>query len=333
MQPNKTLFFAIIGLAIALVAGMFVAKTLFADQIPLPNGQEKIAIKIVAAPIIKPWVDQAAQTFNGRNPNTQVEIAAAESLIPISQFRPGVAPQTAQPAAWLAEAGFVVGMAGQSDLRFNEPQSVASTPLTWGAFKDKQDALIQAYGPLSWDSLHAKATSGSDFLTVVIASPQNSAEGLAALISATAAHLNKQSLSAADVNGAEGWLNETFEENTRIPLGKPAEAFAATTGRSIGDLGLLSRVSWQSVPALQNRADFVLTEAQPKVILDFPLAIWADASPQAQETAKTFRAFLLEEAQQQTLAQSNLERAAGPGVVADGAAAVALQRWAERVIK
>lgn len=332
MQPNKTLFFVIIGLAIGLVAAMLVAKTLFADQIPLPNGQEKIAIKIVAAPLIKPWVDQAAAAFNQSHPNTQVEIIEATELIPGAQFRAGTTPQ---PTAWLAEASFVIHMAGESDLRFNEAQSIASTPLTWGAFKDKQDALTQKYGPLSWDSLHTKATaSDGDFLTVVIAAPQNSAEGLAALISATAAHLNKQSLSAADVNGAEAWLSETFEENTRIPLGKPAEAFAATTGRSIGDVGLLSRASWQSVPALQNKSDFVLTEAQPKVMLDFPLAIWADASPQAQEAAKTFRAFLLEEAQQQTLAQAHLERAATePGLVADGAAAVALQRWAERVLR
>lgn len=328
MQPNKTLFFVIIGLAIALVAAMFVAKTLFADQIPLPNRQEKITLKIVVAPAIKPWVDQAAQAFNGRNPNTQVEISAAESLIPSSQFR-----TAAQPAAWLAEASFVVGMAGENNLRFNDPQPVASTPFTWGAFKDKQDALAQTYGPLGWDSLHAKATATNDFLTLVIASPQNSAEGLAALISATAAHLQKQTLTATDVNGAEGWLSETFAENTRIPLGKPAEAFAATTGRSIGDLGLLSRASWQSVPALQNKPDFLLTPVQPEMRLDFPLALWADASPQAQEAVKMFRAFLLEEAQQQTLAQFALDRAAGPGVVADGAAAVALQRWSERVLK
>ncbi len=338
MQPNKTLFFAIIGLALALVAAMFVAKTLFADQISLPSGQEKIVIKIVVAPAIKPWVDQSAQTFNGRNPDTQVEIVAADNLIPTTQFRPGAAPQIAQPAAWLAEAGFVIGMAGESDLRFTEPQSVASTPLTWGAFKDKQDVLVQTYGPLGWDSLHAKATAtNGDFLKLVIASPQNSAEGLAVFISATAAHLNKQNLSASDVNGAEGWLNEMFikQDTPNVDIvPKPAEAFAATTGRSIGDVGLLSRLSWQSVPALQNKPDFVLTEAQPKVILDFPLAIWAEASPQAQAAAKAFRTFLLEETQQQTLAQSALERAAaGPGVTADGAAAVALQRWAERVLR
>lgn len=334
MQPNKTLFFAIIGLAIALVAAMFVAKTLFANQIPLPNTEEKIAIKIIVAPVIKPWVDQAAAAFNQSHPTTQVEIIEATGLIPNAQF--GITA-TPQPAAWLAEASFIVGMAGQSDLKFNDPQSVASTPLTWGAFKDKQDDLTQKYGPLSWDSLYAKATAtDGDFLTLVIASPQNSAEGLAALISATNSHLQKQNLTAADVNGAEGWLNEMFIKqntpNVRI-VPKPAEAFAAATGRSIGDLGLLSRVSWQSVPAMQNKSDFILTEAQPKVMLDFPLAIWANASPQAQEAAKTFRTFLLTEVQQQTLAQHNLDQAATPGVTVDGAAAVALQRWADRVFK
>jgi hypothetical protein len=334
MQPNKTLFFAIIGLAIAIVAGLFVAQALFGDQIPVPNGREKITIRVVVAPIIKPWVDQVAPTFNQRDANTQVEIIEATELIPANQFRL-TNQQTSSPAAWLAEASFVVHMAGQNDLMFNDPQPVANSTLTWGAYKDKQDALTQTYGPLSWDSLYAKATaSGGDFLTLVIASPQSSAEGLAALISATAAHLQKQNLSAADVNQAELWLNQLFEENTRIPLGKPAEAFAATTGRSIGDVGLLSRASWQNVPALQNKPDFVLSPAEPIVILDFPLALWPDASPQAQESAKAFRAFLLEETQQQALAQISLDRA-GPaaGVAADGAAALALQRWAERALR
>jgi hypothetical protein len=322
MQPNKLLFFAIIGLAIAIVAAMFVANTFFGDQIPLPNGKEKISVSLVVAP----------QAFNQRDSAAQVTIVEATELIPISQFRTSD-PQNPPATAWLAEAGFVISLAEQSDLKFTDAKSVATTSLAWGAFSDKQQALTQKYGPLSWDSLHAKATATDDFLTLVIAAPQSSAEGLAALISATAAHLKKQSLIGADIGQAEGWLDETFKENVRVPLGKPAEAFAATTGRSIGDAGLLSLASWRGV-GLDKKSDFTLTPPQPNVTLDYPLAFWADSPPANQQVALAFRAFLLEPGQQQALAQFSLDQAGSPGQVsADGAAMLALQRWAERALR
>jgi len=330
MQSNKTLFFGIIALAIIIVIGLFLARFLVADELNLPTGPEKISIRLVAAPSIKPWVDQAAQAFNQSNPNTQVEIIEAEDLIPQAQFRSN--PQVAPPAAWLAEATFVVEMAGDSGLQFNDARSVASTSLAWGAFKDKQEAFVQKYGPLSWTSVHTKATATDDFLTIVIAPPQNSAEGLAALISATAAHLNKQSLASADVSQSDAWLNETFAENTRIPP-LPAEAFA-TQGRSLGDAGILALTSWRSV-GLTNKADFAVTLAQPNVTLDYPFAIFPQATPPAQQAAAAFRDFLLAESQQNALANFSFDRASATqaGVDVDGAAALALSRWAERTLR
>ncbi len=333
MQSNKTLFFGIIALAIIIVIGLFLARFLVADELNLPTGPEKISIRLVAAPSIKPWVDQAAQAFNQSNPNTQVEIIEAEDLIPQAQFRSD--PQVAPPAAWLAEATFVVEMAGDSGLQFNDARSVASTSLAWGAFKDKQEAFAQKYGPLSWTSVHTKATAMAtdDFLTLVIAPPQNSAEGLAALISATAAHLNKQSLASADVSQSDAWLNETFAENTHIPP-RPAEAFATSQGRSLGDAGLLTMASWRSV-GLTNKDDFAVTPAQPNVTLDYPLAIFPQAAPPAQQAAAAFRDFLLAESQQNALANFSFDRAnaSQAGVKVDGATALALLRWAERTLR
>ncbi len=330
MQQNKALFFGIIGLAVLIVVVLIVARFFLADQLPLPNLAQKVSIRIVAAPSIKPWVDQAAQTFNQRNPNTQVEIVEAEGLLPAAQFRSD--PQTTPPAAWLAEASFVVDMAGSSGLQFNNLRSVASTGLAWGAFADKQNAFAQKYGSLSWTSVHTKAVGADDFLTLVLASPQNSAEGLAALISATAASLNKQDLSAADVSQADSWLTETFRENVRLPIpAKPAEAFAGTQGRSLGDTGILALASWRQV-GLDKKADFTLTPAQPNVNLDYPLAVFSQAAPEAQQAAAAFGDFLLSEEQQNALAIVFLERAnaAQPGVKASGEAAQRLLDWARR---
>jgi ABC-type molybdate transport system substrate-binding protein len=332
MQQNKALFFGIIGIAVLIVIVLIAARFFLADQLDLPNFAEQTAIRVVAAPAIRAWADQAAQAFNQRNSNIQVEIVEAEGLIPTSQFRSS--SPNPPPAAWLAEATFVVEMAGDSGLQFSDIRPVANTSLAWGAFKDKQETFVQKYGPLSWTSVHTKATAADDYLTLVIASPQNSAEGLAALISATASNLNKQTLTASDVGQADAWLTETFRENVHSPIpAKPAEAFATSLGRSIGDAGILATASWRSA-GLDQKSDFVLTPAQPNVNLDYPLAIFSQATPEAQQAAAAFRDFLLGESQQASLANFSLDPAgaAPPGVEVDGGAGQRLLDWARREI-
>jgi len=287
---------------------------------------------VVAAPPSKDWAAQAAEEFNRANPNTQVEIITADELIPENQFKV-TTPQQTPPAAWLAEAAFVVEMAGEKGLQFAaDPRPVASSSLAWGAFADKQALFTQKYGDLSWQTVHAKAVAPDDFLTIVIASPTNQAEGLAALASATAAHLDQSTVTAGDVGQARPWLSETFGENTRIPP-RPAEAFASSQGRSIGDVGLLSRAAWQSYD-LENRPEFSLAPVHPDVQLDFPLAIWtgSQSSPAGQQAAAQFRDFLLSANQQQALANFALEPAAAltETVKLDGSAAWALLRFAEQ---
>jgi hypothetical protein len=337
MQQNKAPFFAIIGLAIMALIGMFLARFFLADSLNLPTGPGEITIRVVVAPSIKPWVDKAAQDFNQANPKTQVNIIAAESLIPESQFAND--PQTISPAAWLAEATFVLEMASDSGLQFNDARSVANTSMAWGAFNTRQEEFTQDYGGLTWEALHDRATNPNRMLKVVIASPRNSAEGLAALISATAGHLNIQTLSSADVGSAELWLTETLKESTRssLKLGpKPAEALA-TRGTSVGDAGMLTLASWRSA-RLENRSDFSVTPAQPAVNLDYPFAIWAgsQATPEGQQAAAAFRDFLLENTQQDALVGFFLEQAktsTSSSVQADGQAALALFRWAERELR
>jgi ABC-type molybdate transport system substrate-binding protein len=329
MQQNKVLFFGIIGLAILIVIGLLVSRFFLADTLDLALA-EKVSIRIVAAPAISSWAKQAAQAFNQRNPNIQVEIIEAEELVPAAQFPSG--GPTPPPAAWLAEATFVVAMAPDSGLQFNDPLSVAGTGLAWGAFKSKQDEFNQKYGGLSWEGLHAKAVSPENGLRFILASPDNTAEGLAALIAATAAYSQKQEISSNDVSQADQWLTETFGDNAHTPA-TPAANFA-TMRVSAGDAGILTMASWRSARLTEN-PDFVISPAQPNVNLDYPLAIFSGAEPAAQQAAVAFRTFLLEESQQAALASLYLEpaSAAQPGVKADGDAVRRLLNLAERILQ
>lgn len=327
-MSNKTTFFVIIGLAVVVAIGMVVARIFLPESLSLPDTTPQTDIQVVVASSIKPWVEQAAREYNQTHKN-QVEIITSDDLIPETQFTGN--PQNTPPAAWLAEASFVVAM--DNDMQFDDMQSVAGTSLAWGTFNGDE---FNQNGGLTWNTLHQQATEPNSRLKVVLASPQNNAAGLAALASAVAAQQNVQNVTAANVSSADSWLTETLQDSAQVTLAKPAESFA-TMGASTGDAGMLSQSAWQSA-GLQNRPDFTTTPAQPNVVLDYPFAVWTGnrTTPEAQAAAQEFRNFLLSEAQQNTLADFYFDRAGSSGaggVDIDGQAALALYRWAERELR
>lgn len=328
MQPNKGLFFTIIGAAILAVFGMLLVRIFLPDTLSQAVGPGQVDIEVVVAPSIRPWVESEARNFTQANPNIRVKVTTAGNLIPESQFQP-TNPQIQPPAAWLAEAQFVIEAARARGLAFDDAQSVASTGLAWGAFTSKLEPFG---GGLSWDAIYAQATSPNG-IKLVIASPQNSAEGMAALISAAAGHQGTGQLTPNDVSAANAWLTETFgNRNTVIPA-TPATDFA-TKGVSAGDVGILSAASWRRA-RLDGRSDFTLTPTQPNVSLDYPFAIFNASPPQAQEAARAFRNFLLAANQQNTLVEVYLEPAGAvqSDAQVDGAAVQRLLDWANRELR
>jgi hypothetical protein len=336
MQPNRTLFFIITGIAVVVAVGLVVGGFFFLDSSDnlVPLGQRVPPIQVVVAPSLKPWVDQAAQAYNETASPAVVRVVAANDLVPRTQF------QSSSPdspvAVWIPEASFVAELAADQGVQFEDPQSVASTGLAWGAYNDKLAQFTDTYGDLTWENLHAKAVAPEDFLKLVIASPWDTAEGIAALMSATAATLQTQEISGNSISTANTWLTETLgNRNAQIPP-RPAEAFASVQGRTIGDLGLLALASWRSAN-LHTKTDFTLVPAEPQVTLDYPLVILTgpQVSPEAQAAARSFRQFLLQPAQQDKLANFFFDPASPDqnGVQADAAAVERLQGWAERELQ
>lgn len=334
MRQNRVVFFGIIGLAILIVVGMLAGTFfLFGSVGEVSPLQAEVNIEVIAAPAVYPWVEQAAQQFNQTTPKTKVTIIEATDLVPEAKFRT-VSSQSSLSAAWIAEASFVLELAQNRGLSFQDPQSVASSNLAWGAYTAKHEQFTQTYGDLNWESLHTKATS-SEGLRLVLDSPQNSAEGIAALISATAFNLDSQSLSGSSVSAANSWLTETLGDRNAYVPPTPAQSFASVQGRTLGDVGLLAMVSWRKAK-LDENANFTLLPVEPQVTLDFPFAIWtgSQSTPEAQAAARAFRDFLLDQSRQSTLNDFGLEPAtAQTGVQADGETAERLQSWAARVLR
>lgn len=326
MQQSRVLFFAIIGLALLAVGGMLAAVYLFSGGVSLSSPQESVAIEIVTAPTLTAWARTAATQFNRDNPATQVTITEAGDLLPGSRFQSG----GTVPAGWLAEAGFVVALAQQEGYSFTDPVSVASTPLAWGGYDDKLAALTA----VDWAGVHQQALTPQG-VKVVIAAPRNSAEGLAALISAVASQTAATALTETDVGQADGWLTETLGDRNATTPPRPAEAFATAQGRTLGDVGLLSEASWRQV-SLDSTTGFTVQPVAPAVTLDFPLAVYSGSqavTPAQAEAVAAFRDFLLQPAQQQALAQYGLQPAGSSAITADGRATRRLLAWSEREIR
>lgn len=325
MQPNKTLFFVIIGLALVAVAGMFAFVFLFQDEVPnLAPLQQHTEIEVVAAPSIEPWVSEAARTFNDSQANVTVRVSPATELIPSAKLR--------SAAAWIPEATFVAEIATREGYTVNTQGSVAATALAWGTYIDKLDAFRRDYGELTWDNLHAKAT-GPDGLKLVINSPQNTGAGLAALALATAAHANTNQITARDVGTADSWLTETLGNNNAQPRSKPAETLASVQGRSIADLALLPQAAWRQVK-LDQSDQFTILPTEPAVGLDYPFVIVV-TTPEAETAASSFQQFLLQPDQQNKLIGAGFDLAGtAPGTLQlDGEAAQRLLNWADRVLR
>ena len=334
MAQSKTLFFVIIGVALLAVIAMVFVSLFWAGSIAgLSPLQQETEIEVVVAPSIALWAEETAQKYNQANPNSQVTIVPANELIPSARFQPG--QQTVAPAAWLAEAAFVVDMAASDGYEFTNPQSVATTELAWGGYVDKLEQFNQDFGPVGWQAINSKATDPQG-VKLVIAAPQNSAEGLAALISGVSTHLGKQSLSEQDIGQADAWLTETLGNRNAQTPPRPAEAFAGVQGRTLGDLGILSTASWQQV-GLDSNSNFVITPVTPTVTLDYPFVVWAgdNATPEGQQAAEAFGKFLLEPAQQEALVKYSLATAVtnSGNVQIDGRAARRLMSWAERELR
>ncbi len=327
MQPNKTLFFSIIGIAVIICIGLIAARFLLTDSLNLPSAPEDVAIEVVVADSIEPWAKQAAQDFNQANPASQVNIITVDSLIPPTNNQP-----TPPVTAWLPATSFALNLASKQGFTFDEGQSMANSVMAWGGYNNKLDDLNLSGANLTWDNIHTIAAS-DDGLKIVLSDPQDTVEGLAALIAATAGHAGSTTLTANDISNANSWLSETFgNRNAQLPA-TPAGDFA-TKGVSAGDMGILSMAAWQKA-RLDQKADFTLTPTQPAITLDYPFVINSQSSPEAQAAAVAFRQFLLESNQQNKLSEIWLNPASTNqnGVQIDETGLQRLIDWANRELR
>lgn len=340
MRNNRSLFFIIIGLALVVIVGVLLLEQLGIYTLP-SRAVAQTPIEVAVPADLADWARDAAESFNSRNADAAVTIISQNGLPAIRQFERTQIVDL--PHAWVPEASFVAALAAEEGIAFAATgESVVQTDMSWGGFESRTTAL----GILDWDTIHSAAATGHwatisnngdwGYFKMTIASPTNSAEGLAALISASASYHKTDTLTTELVRdpALRAWLNDITESVPSFnTLGSDPAGAMANRGTSAGEVGFLSTASWnRSRAGLNNREPFVIQPAQYNVELDYPYVLRDRLESNEAEMAARFGSFLQQQSDELVDRGYSVGGSATP-IQIDGPTALALLQWAELEIR
>lgn len=294
---NKLIFFAIIGVAILIIGGLFLLEQ--TNVYTLPSRRTLQATIQVAAPTsLEKWLQAAAKTFNQQDPNFQVQIIAFKSNEASRKLTPS---NPNLPDVWLPEADFM-----HLDSIPYQPQglSIAQDKLIWVGIQGK----VQE-NDLNWQPIHDLALNEAQFNLAL--PPVRTASRMATCVSATASYHQTATLTANQGSASElrRWFNEILdtvpnrERNPQEQLARrPPQVWA----------GLLLRSEAYTL----TKTNFISHDLEYNVLLNYPYLIrtdWPELATQDaaahQMVAEKFRDFLLSNPQQQLLVSYGFEAA------------------------
>jgi hypothetical protein len=195
--------------------------------------------------------------------------------------------------AWIAASSASVQYALSDGLSLVEvTPSLARTPLVWGGYKSRVNALVGS-GRLDWDTLTAAdlnenwaALGGQSewgFLKFGLAQPGSKIGGLAALFSAAAA------LGVSSVNDQQfrNQMLPVIKAVNFTTLGADPVGTMVGRGASVVEIGIFPEVQWlNSLSDERPGTDpIVLNYPAYQFVLDFPLVRWQNEQTPADRVA------------------------------------------------
>lgn len=299
------------------------------------RSQPPLEITIAVSPLAEDWVRSAVESLNATEPVVGATRRVRFRVEPIDDMTVWMDDRRvwtadSHPAGWIPAASISVDYAVQARLPLERvASSLARTPLVWGGFASRVNALTNDTGALDWDQVANAARlgrwsqipggqAGWGNLTLAFNHPARSIAGLGVLFSGAA-----DFAAAAEVTGVvtgasdfRDWIRPVMESVPNfITLGdSPAQAMASR-GPSIGEIALLPEQEWLSHVRGQLQASDPLRLAYPEYpfVFDFPLVRWADVETPSEERAAidVLSGWLLGEARQAALAGFGLRPAQG----------------------
>ena len=300
---SKYIFAGIILLALAIVG---VSLLLNQGKAPGGSGltvdkPQEVTIRILSAIPVEPWVRESAAKYNAEKHKVQgatvkVEITTMDGLIALSKWDKdafGTLPADADPlnltaeqkkalenfpTAWIADSRYLVELANVPykarlgrDVFLTDGEyrarPLAISPMVWGIYKTRADALVKKFPAINWKTIHDAAMTkggwadlGGDpawgFFKPVIPNPQKNIGGLEAMVSAAGEYFNTTRIDSDSVNKKEfqTWLLELMKAVTGLGVSSYTAEDFALFGFSVGDGGLLLESDLlQNMQGMQNR--------------------------------------------------------------------------------
>jgi hypothetical protein len=378
---SKVIFAAIIVLALAIVG---VSLLLNQGKTPASGGltvakPTTVKIRILSALPVETWVREAATKYNSENhkvqgATVQVEIVTMDGLIALSNYDKdafGSLPADADPlnlsdaqkkslenfpTAWIADSRYLVELANVPyktrlgrDVFLTDGEyrarPLAISPMVWGIYHTRADALIKKYQSINWRTIHDAALVkggwadlGGDptwgFFKPVIPNPQKNIGGLEAMVSAAGEYFNTTRIDSASVTQKDfqAWLLELMKSVTGLGVSSYTAEDFALFGYSVGDGGLLLESDLlQNMQGMQNRWSDNMDIFYPNYLTwhDFPYSIWVgpETSALQKNAAIDFEQYLLGDTQQQRALVYGL-RPANANVKVDATPDSLFVKWA-----
>lgn len=301
MKRNQVVFFLIIGLAIVIVG---VGLALQNGDSSSPNNSPQtvatavvnappITLEVAVSPLAQAWVNAAAAEYNRSNPSQNgrlvtVRVTNQDSIAVWTSARPYWTAEN-HPDAWIPEAAYVLSYAAQANLPFETAQnSLAQSPVVWGAFETRSRVIETEYGSFSSNAIQQAVQANSwfdlaggnqqwGFVKLGFARPNSIGGGFASLLTLMGEHEQASQITHNPSQDAalRDWLTPLIDAVPNFAgLGADPAATIATRGTSMADIGLLPESQW-----LMNMANFresiFLHYPEYYLLLDFPYAVWS----------------------------------------------------------
>lgn len=276
---------------VVILFGIIVAGLIGYNQ--YVRQQPPVEITLAVDPLVEDWVRAAVEQYNATDPRVQngsVRVHySVESVTGDTKAWLGQSGWNADrhPDLWIPSSSLAVQYYPSSSFEVVQP-SLARTPLVWGGFRSRLEALSPSGAAIDWPIVSEALAKGtwagvgatiSGNINMAINDPSASSAGLGAVFTGVAALNSTDTITSAALSGTTGrdWL-QALDDSIRGLKSVSAAEDMARYGTSRAPFGLLPEAQWlMSLQDLRRTEDVTFSYPAYQFVLDAPLAMWVDA--------------------------------------------------------
>lgn len=257
--------------------------------------QPPVEITLTVDPLVEDWIRAAVDQYNATDPRVQngsVRIQyRVESVVGDTKAWLGQSGWTndKHPMLWIPASSMAAQYYPSSAFQTIQP-SLARTPLVWGGFRSRLEALSPSGAPVDWPIVSEALAKGTwaavgasgipGNINMALNDPSASSAGLGAIFTGVASLNNIDTITGEVLDGTttSDWLR-VVDDSIRGLKSVSAAEDMARYGASRVQFGLLPEAQWlTSLQDLRRTEEIRFSYPAYQFILDAPLVMWVDTT-------------------------------------------------------